>query len=502
MDVEEGAAEEEMDVDEEGEKTEKKDKKRKKKEETGEKKDKKPQSSYFAWMNGVYRAQWKAENPDAKGVTELTKAASVVWKEMSEEDKQPFKDKYDEDMVGWRERNPSAKKAKAEKGPRDADAKPLTAYMSWMNDVFRPKFKAENPDVKGVTECTKAAAIEWNAMPEEDKAVLQEAYGDAMKAWRLKEGIPEPKEKVPKPPASLLAMYIKDHFSAHYKLEHAEDEQVPKAAEIKEAAKVAFDALSESETKAWDVKYGARLVELGINRAEHDTKEAEKAGQAAKTAKAPKVGRAPCRSCGPSLSISSACPARVLCAFLFAPPSLTLVRPSALLYLQDAFRMFQKESFEATYKEANPEAKPTGKEFNTAAKEAWEALTEEAHTEWETKRVTVCEELGVDPNPPAASSPPSGKPAKPVKPVKEKVATWKELFKTQARAAIMKKKPDAKEEDVDKEAELRLKNASKAELMGHKDKNKSNQAKADKKYDIAIEGYEKDLADWEAAKAE
>ena len=161
--------------------------------------------------------------------------------------------------------------------------------------------------------------------------------------------------------------------------------------------------------------------------------------------------------------------------------------------------MFQKDSFEATYKEANTEAKASGKEYNTAAKAAWDALTEEQRTEWETKRVALCNELGVDPNPPAVASPSDGKP---VKPTKEKVTTWKELFLIPARESIQKKKPEATPEEVEKEAQLRLKNASKAELLGHKDRHKASQAKADKKFEIAMEAYEKDLAAWEAAKNE
>lgn len=135
---------------------------------------------------------------------------------------------------------------------------------------------------------------------------------------------------------------------------------------MNEALKGAWDALTEEERAAWDEKYGERLAELGVDREKHDMEQKEKAAKSPSAKKAPK----------------------------------------------DALKMFIDEEFFATYKEENPESKKGSKECVAAAKEAFEALSEEVRQEWQTKWQAV-----VDSMPAEAQDSPS-KSKKPKKPKK------------------------------------------------------------------------------------
>jgi len=440
MDVEEKTeGEGDMDVDEKAEKVEAAEKPKKRKIEKVEKpvKDKKPQGPYFRWMNNTFRAQFKAENPDAKP-TEVGKAAGEAWKEVSDELRAELKAEYDAEVVKYEEAHPEiaeAKKAKVEKEEKK-DKKPQGAYFRWMNNTFRAQFKAENPDAK-TPEVGKAAGEAWKEVSDELKAELTGEYESEMTAWRLRNGVPEPlkkEEKEEKAPKNILAMFIKNEFTATFKAENPE----AKAAEINEAGATAFEALSEEDKAAWDAKYAAKLTELGIDRVEHD----EKNTKAAKAKKAPK----------------------------------------------DAMAMFSQSGFSVKYLEENKEAKLASKEYKAALKTAWEELTEEVRGEWETKRVALCEELGVDPTAAAAAPSPD---AKPSKPKMEKTKTWKELYMENQETKIKAKSPEKSEEDVEKEVNLRFKNASKSEKMMWTDKAKVLKAQAEKKQEAAMEEWNK-----------
>jgi len=146
---------------------------------------KRPKSSFFIFVDD-FRPTFKAENPDAKQ-TEIVKAASEKWKSMDDSEKKPFNDeaaklKAEYDLV----KPPAAKKAKKGADGEDKPKRPPSAYFIFAKE-FRPTWQAENPDVRGITECSKATAAKWNAMsdsekqPYKDEAAKLKAEHDAKK---------------------------------------------------------------------------------------------------------------------------------------------------------------------------------------------------------------------------------------------------------------------------------------------------------------------------------
>ncbi|GJP30161.1 hypothetical protein CLOM_g22667 [Closterium sp. NIES-68] len=75
-------------------------------------------------------------------------------------------------------------KRKAEKDP-NAPKKPTTAYFLFLED-FRKQFKDENPDVKGVTEMSKAAGIKWKSLTDEEKEKYTKGAAERKKEYEAK----------------------------------------------------------------------------------------------------------------------------------------------------------------------------------------------------------------------------------------------------------------------------------------------------------------------------
>jgi len=438
---------EKMDVEENNDESAevKKSKKRKAKEPADEEpKSKKPMKGYFRWLHGPDsgKAKYRTENPDASKEDEKD-ALKAAWASLSEEDKMALDTSYEEEMKAWEEAHPEEvaaakakedEKAATKQAKADADAakdkRPLSGYFRFMNE-FRPKFLAENPDLeKKFAKAGQAAGAAWRELSEEEKKPYNDACEEEMTAWRKRNGKPEPaaKEvKAPKPPKSAMAVFIADEFKAQYKAQNPE----AKAAEMNVAAKTAWEALSEDDRKAWDVKYGARLEELGTSREEQEQAEAEE-----------KSGKA-------------------------------------------GYKLFVKDDFADKFKESNPDVKKGSKEYTAAAKEAWEALSEEVQAEWSTKVEEVPEaEEG------AAEKPKAKKLAKPTK---LKARSWKDLYLAAQVEKIKVKSPDKSEEDLLVLANLKLKSASKAEQLGFKDKAKTEKAKVDKINEEAVKEYEAKL---------
>lgn len=70
-------------------------------------KPKRPVSAYFVFLE-TFRQEFKEANPDAKGVTKLSKAAGAKWKSMTDQDKQCYideqkkrKESYDAEMADY-----------------------------------------------------------------------------------------------------------------------------------------------------------------------------------------------------------------------------------------------------------------------------------------------------------------------------------------------------------------------------------------------------------------
>lgn len=378
---------------------------------------------------------------------------------MTDEEKKPFNEAYEAEMVIWNEAHPKPEKPEKKKSKKEStdgegsdkkeeDKRPLSGYMKWMNDVFRPQWKEkmEPGEKMNIGEVGKAAGVAWAAMDPEDKDPLDAAYKQAMTEWRVRNNVPEPVEKeakAPKPPKSAMHMYINDEFRSQYKEENAE----AKAPEVNAAGNTSWESLSEEDKASWDSKYAARLTELGVDREEHETHQREASEKAAKK-----------------------------------PP-------------KDSFQMFVSEEFTAKFKEEKPDTKVEGwkKELNAGAKEAWEALTDEVRGEWEAKWKALCETMGVDPNQESA---------KPKKPKKESAKKWQDIYLAEQVEKIKAKKPDQSEEDLLKEATIKLKNMSKSEKMAFQDKAKTIKVKSDKVFEEATKEYERLLEEYENSVSE
>jgi len=85
-------------------------------------KPKRPMSAYFIWMN-TNRAKINKENPGLS-VSEFSKKAGEIWREMEDEDKTEWQDKaveakeeYNEKLEAWKAAGgtdePKTKKSKA-----------------------------------------------------------------------------------------------------------------------------------------------------------------------------------------------------------------------------------------------------------------------------------------------------------------------------------------------------------------------------------------------------
>jgi hypothetical protein len=123
-------------------------------------KKKRAANAYMIWCS-EYRAQAKAEHPEAS-LAELSKILGDHWADMTEEEKAPYVEK--------------AAKAKADAEAEETSGKPKrehkpraeNAYMIWSNE-YRADFKTENPDAS-TPQLAKIMGAAWAEMTEEDKA--------------------------------------------------------------------------------------------------------------------------------------------------------------------------------------------------------------------------------------------------------------------------------------------------------------------------------------------
>jgi len=107
---------------------------------------KKPLTAFFQWLQ-INRPKLKEENPDAD-LGALGKLAGEKWRELTDDEKKPFEDKYKEMKVEYDEKMAnyvpggefakvsmiaSKSGSKARKDP-NAPKKPMTAYFQWFSD--------------------------------------------------------------------------------------------------------------------------------------------------------------------------------------------------------------------------------------------------------------------------------------------------------------------------------------------------------------------------------
>lgn len=164
-------------------------------------KPKRPHSAYLRYM-----VDFRAKNPGLK-VTETAKQAGQEWKQLGALQRAPYEEAYAKESKVYKDKLQeyitSGKQAAWKRDP-EKPKKPLTGFMR-----FAQEFRVKRPDL-GMVQQTQEAAIEWKALPQEQRKphedkYLQEkqVYDQAMKeykasgkeqAWEERVGIAKKKE--------------------------------------------------------------------------------------------------------------------------------------------------------------------------------------------------------------------------------------------------------------------------------------------------------------------
>ena len=141
---------------------------------------KKPQSAYFLFL-AAFRPLFAAENPESKGVTEVTKAAGEKWGEMTDEDKAPYHTQHEEATTKYKERCAELGiEVKVKAPPKPKKARVPTAfelYTQAKEDLARRRF----PGVEGDALDAKLAGM-WKLASKSEKT----CYADKVKAIKAK----------------------------------------------------------------------------------------------------------------------------------------------------------------------------------------------------------------------------------------------------------------------------------------------------------------------------
>ena len=117
------------------------------------------------------RQDIKDENDD-KTAKEITKMLSTMWKNLSDKEKQKYKNLADE-------KNKKSLDSDAEDADDENDSKkPITGYNLFVKDC-KPKLKNENPKMKNKDLC-ELVAKKWTGLSEKDKKDFN------MKALKMK----------------------------------------------------------------------------------------------------------------------------------------------------------------------------------------------------------------------------------------------------------------------------------------------------------------------------
>jgi len=147
----------------------------------------------FNFFLDNFRDEYKKENPETKGVVQVTKAGSERWKQMTPETKQPFEDQaaaareiYTKAKADY-EAKGGAARFKLQKGP----PRPPTAYFMFLS-AFRQEYKLRNPEVKGIKDMSREAGEKWRGMDQDAKRPFEEKAKRAKDEYnKLKAMTPE-----------------------------------------------------------------------------------------------------------------------------------------------------------------------------------------------------------------------------------------------------------------------------------------------------------------------
>ena len=147
---------------------------------------KRPSSAYFLFSMAV-REELVRQYPDAK-VPELSKLASAKWKEMTDEDKKPYHEKFKEN---WEKYRIARKEYESGLPPK----RPSGPFIQFTQEV-RPQIIRENP-TKDLIEITKLIGEKWRSLSAVDKRSYTDTYKRKLKEWE--EQYPEEAAPTPTP---------------------------------------------------------------------------------------------------------------------------------------------------------------------------------------------------------------------------------------------------------------------------------------------------------------
>ncbi|SCV01294.1 LAME_0G15258g1_1 [Lachancea meyersii CBS 8951] len=133
---------------------------------------KRPSSAYFLFSMAA-REDLVRQYPDAK-VPELSKLASAKWKEMTDEEKRPYHDKF---KINWEKYRVARKEYESNLPPK----RPSGPFIQFTQEV-RPKIISENPE-KDLIEITKLIGEKWRSLSQTDKQAYTDTYKRKLKEW-------------------------------------------------------------------------------------------------------------------------------------------------------------------------------------------------------------------------------------------------------------------------------------------------------------------------------
>ena len=144
---------------------------------------KRPPNPFLRFLSAV-SPDLKELHPGIKRA-ELTKKGSLMWKSLSQEQQQPYRDafrteneRYLANSVSWKEKygGPNQRETSQRKPKR-----PPTAFLRFIMDIG-PKLREENPGAKQ-NEVMKIGSGLWQDLPSEKKQPYHDAYRDENESY-------------------------------------------------------------------------------------------------------------------------------------------------------------------------------------------------------------------------------------------------------------------------------------------------------------------------------
>jgi len=448
-----------------------------------------PFDLFFESFVPKYRTEHSAMEKSKLKQNVLLNVARQMWdKEMDAESKVEFNSEFvrlcteQEKEIIWesdeeaapkqtkKRGRPSAGGAKVEKKEKRKKGEPREpkAQGGWMTFLaeYRPIFKAENPDVKGVTECTKAAGVIWKTKTAEEK---EEYKQKGIKIFEEKQnGETEDKSEDKEQSDEEMSEESEEENVEAEEGAACEEEgksRKRKAEKVEETPEEI--ATREEEAAAKKATKEERRAKMEHRKAEKEQKELEKELASAKKEEE-KEAKAEIKKAEKEAKAANAAEEKLKKSQEKEEhEKLNPKKP------QTAYFMFLAE-FRPKYAAENPESKGVT-EVSKAAGEAWGKLSDEEkvpyhaqHEEATTKYKERCAELGIE-----------VKSKAPPKPKKARVPTAFELY-VQAKEDLARRRfPGVEGDAFDAKLVGMWKLASKSEKTCYADKVKAIKAKAE-----------------------